>query len=434
MFVKRTIKDLIYCVFLSFFIALCFCCVLHFQSSLKLFLIIFTGCFINTYFSFLIFKTRLIEESAEREDKLKQQIEYGANHLSTIINNLPLIAYVIDKDYKFMTGNIEALNFFGVVKGLNFKKLTGDIFEEDTMELIREENEFIEQNKKPFVTDKLIKLKNGTQNWYKIRKVPIFDKHDNVSGFVIFGRDIEIEKAAQKQRETYISTLSHDLKIPTLAQIRALELLEAETMGPVNKEQHEIIKATLDSCRFMYEMLSTILSTYKYENKDISLSYEKIQVLKLIDECFDKSFKLMDNKNIHAKVIAKEKFFTLYADKKEMKKAFENLISHCVSSAYENTEIVVEIKKVNDCKNIYLSIGFESPYLSSDALEILFKKYTTSAEKFDKVGSGLSLYLAKQIIDAHHGNIHVESKESNYNTYIIELPCINECKLSAMKC
>ena len=51
-----------------------------------------------------------------------------------------------------------------------------------------------------------------------------------------------------------------------------------------------------------------------------------------------------------------------------------------------------------------------------------------------KVGCGLGLYLAKQIINAHNGIIYAESKESNYNIYNIELPCINECKISAMTC
>ena len=64
----------------------------------------------------------------------------------------------------------------------------------------------------------------------------------------------------------------------------------------------------------------------------------------------------------------------------------------------------------------------------------MFRMYTTSAEKMDKVGSSLSLYLAKQIINAHNGKINVESKKSNYNNYSIEIPCINECKLSAIAC
>lgn len=101
--------------------------------------------------------------------------------------------------------------------------------------------------------------------------------------------DIDFEKIAFLQRESFISTINHDLKIPILAQIRALELLTEEKMGNLNNGQKELINLTLDSCRSMYEMLSEILTAYKYENKDIILDYENINILKFVEEFFNKS-------------------------------------------------------------------------------------------------------------------------------------------------
>uniref|UniRef100_UPI004025C157 PAS domain-containing protein n=1 Tax=Candidatus Stercorousia sp. TaxID=3048886 RepID=UPI004025C157 len=225
------------------------------------------------------------------------KIESKSSHLTTIINNLPLIAFIIDKNYKFVTGNIEALKFFNVTKQEQFRKLSLDVFERKTMELIKEENDLIKKNKKTFVTDREVRLKDGKQQWLRIRKVPILDKKDNVDSLVVFGRSINTERAAQKQRETYISTLSHDLKIPTLAQIRALELLVNEKMGKINDQQRELLNLTLDSCYCMYDMLSTLLTTYKFENNDIVLNYEKIQMLKVLDESFSKYLREIKHKN-----------------------------------------------------------------------------------------------------------------------------------------
>lgn len=250
--------------------------------------------------------------------------------------------------------------------------------------------------------------------------------------FIIYTKNIEVQKIETQQRETYISTLNHDLKIPTLAQIHALQLLSDEKIGKINKRQREIINLTLDSCTYMYDMLSTILSTYRYENRDISLCCEKIQMLKLIDECFSKSTNSLQNKNLQVRIKAKDKFFTVFADRNQIKKAFENIIGHCISSAGKNTQIICEIHKDNN--NINLMFAFENPYVTSRSIKNLFKKYTTSAEKFDKVGSSLELYLAKQIISAHKGTINIENKYDNYNIYKIELPCINECKLSMLRC
>ena len=94
----------------------------RYSVELVVFILFFSA--LSTFFTVYIFKNQFIAENEERENKLKQQIEYNACHFSTIINNLPLIAYIINKDYKFITGNSEALKFFGDIENCHFRKLT----------------------------------------------------------------------------------------------------------------------------------------------------------------------------------------------------------------------------------------------------------------------------------------------------------------------
>ena len=345
---------------------------------------------------------------------------------------MPVIAYIVDTNYNIKACNSETLRYFGIKKGEDgqINQLSEEIFERDTMEQMKEENELIVKTKKTFVTERPIKLKNGKQNWFIIRKVPILDADENVTKFVVFGRNIDVERDAQRQRETYISTLSHDLKIPTIAQIRALELIVNGSMGTITQEQKEILDLTLESCYSMYDMLSTILTTYKYENNDVILNYEKIQMLKLLDDTFLKFGKHLHNKNIQVKVSARNKYISVYADKLQMKKAFENLIDFCVSNAYKDTVICCEIEKDAILNSVNISLLYESPYANPNSINNMFEMYTTSAEKFNKVGSSLNLYLAKRIITAHSGTINVETKQSSYSKCSIELPCFTECAVA----
>lgn len=231
-----------------------------------------------------------------------------------------------------------------------------------------------------------------------------------------------METIAKRQRDTYISTLNHDLKIPTIAQIRALELLLDESMGSINSAQKEIINSTLDSCRYMYEMLSTITNTYKYENKDYILNFEKIKLLRFVDECFENSSKRIRNKGVKVILRSKDTRLNIFADKIQLKKALENIIEYSILNTYENTNIICELKKSHSRENIFISLIFKAPYISTEKLKNMFNMYSTPAEKMDKVGSGLSLYLAKQIIEAHNGTITVDSYEKNFSVYNITLP------------
>ena len=82
----------------------------------------------------------------------------------------------------------------------------------------------------------------------------------NAAGFVL---KISENELLQKQRESFVASLSHDLKNPTIAQIRAIELILKGNFGQISSEQREIIQMVLDSCRYMKAMLVNILKHTK---------------------------------------------------------------------------------------------------------------------------------------------------------------------------
>lgn len=429
---KLILKNSSYIIFMATFCVISVCCIFDFKYFSNVFCLALIISTINAIIFFHVYKKKYVEAKEKNEKRLKEEIQNSAKNMSTMLNNIPMLVYIVDTDDNIVACNTETLDYFDIRVGSNrqIDQLSDNIFERGTMEQMRKENELIIKNKNTFVAERPIKLKNGKQNWFMIRKVPILDATDNVSSFVVFARNIDAEQNAKRQRETYISTLSHDLRIPTIAQIRALELVVSGNMGGINEEQKEILSLTLDSCYCMYDMLSTILSTYKYENNDVILNFEKIHMAKLLDDSFAKVRKILQSKNIHVKVLAKDKFVSLYADKHQMHKAFENLVDFCVSNAYEDTTITCDISKDINNNSIKVALLYESPYADPETLNNMFEMYTTSAQKFNKVGSSLNLYLAKQIINAHGGNINVETKQSSYSKCSIKLPCFSECKVA----
>ena len=75
-----------------------------------------------------------------------------------------------------------------------------------------------------------------------------------------------------KEKVTYITILSHDLKIPTIAQIRALELLINGHFGELSKDQKEILHLILESCKSLYKVILTLLITCNLEEEIIKQS------------------------------------------------------------------------------------------------------------------------------------------------------------------
>ncbi len=73
-------------------------------------------------------------------------------------------------------------------------------------------------------------------------------------------------KKEQSEKEIFAAILAHGLKTPTIAQIRSLELLLSEALGAFNDEQKELLYQTLESCRYMYNMINNAIFAYRMED------------------------------------------------------------------------------------------------------------------------------------------------------------------------
>ena len=343
-----------------------------------------------------------------KNEHLKKTLHNKHRQLTTLLNTLPMVAYLKNTDSDYLIGNFSPESSYIQKYRLRHRKK------------IQSEDKQIIDEKKPLSYEIQIKSDDGSMLWHRIYKSPILDKDNNVSGITVLIKNIEDEKNLQSQRETYVATLSHDLKTPTIAQIRALELLLSKDTGEINKDQEELLKLTLDSCKYMFEMVATLLSTYKYENGEIILNYDYFDMNELIENCLNEISQLSGEKGhtVIFKPNAAEKI--LYADKIQVKRIIMNLLSNSLTYAYPDTELLITSEKIGG--NLRVCVKNRSPYMPEHVLATIFNKYVTHAEKFNKVGAGLGLYLSKQIVQAHGGKIITKSFKDNQCIFGFDIP------------
>ena len=225
----------------------------------------------------------------------------------------------------------------------------------------------------------------------------------------------------EKQRDIFISTLTHDLKNPLQAQISSMELLNSGMFGKLNDEQKEMLDLTIESAKYMREMLCTILTTYKYENGLIKLQKENFDVDNLIRICIRENFALAGEKKIkfNYKCHLKDNEKFLYGDPKQIRRVIGNIINNGISYAFPNTEFEIKIYKRTD--TFIFEFKNNSPMIDEKLERRLFDKYTsTSAGNID-INSGLGLYLARRVVEAHNGKIY-HTGYSDCNIFTFEIP------------
>jgi len=367
-----------------------------------------------------VFGALIIARDITQEEILKDEIKDQEQMLRSVLLGMPIPTYLKDLDGNVFYENKMAMDFLGLSDSDDANKWN---YEEKRADEIKNEDNEIVNSCECISREKLITLKNNDKRWFKVTKCPIINHEKKVIGICSVARDIDAEKTAAEQRETFVATLTHDLKTPTIAQIKALDLLLNDQMGPLNDEQRELLLLTKDSCNFMYEMLSTLLTTYKYENGDYVLNYEKCNLITITEEVINEFESMIKEKNITIRINKKGNTFDTDCDKMQIKRVLTNILGNGISYAYNDTEILVTVKQNRN--NIGIEIKNKSSYINPETMENLFKKYVSHAAKFNKVGFGLGLYLSKQIIDAHQGKIYAKSFADNHNIFGFILPLEN---------
>lgn len=350
---------------------------------------------------------------------LKDSLELSNSQLVTLLNNTPIFAYIVDTSGKYVLGNDRANRLF--LKGEDVLsqgeriQFNPDVFKEEVML----EDCIVLANHQNLHFEKKFPTLDGDTHWYSINKTPLFDDNGNLYAISTFGRSIEQEKRISEQRETYIATLSHDLKTPTIAQVRALELMLSGQFGEFNQEQKDMLKLTLDSCNYMYDMVYTLLSTYKFENGDISLNFSSFNFTKVVKESIKELMNLAEENYITIE-FGDFQPVVITADRIEMKRVVVNLLSNAINYAFQNSRIYISCLKVGN--NIEFSVKNSSPYIEPSVMNGLFRKYVTHSDKFNKVGVGLGLYLSKKIVEAHGGKIIAKSFKNQSNIFGFSIP------------
>ena len=243
---------------------------------------------------------------------------------------------------------------------------------------------------------------------------------NKIEGYVLILRDVTAHKEIEQQKETFVATLTHDLKTPVRAQMRALEMLVNEKFGKVNDSQKDIIEETLNSNKYMFGMVDNLLATYRYENKSVNIQKHYFNVNDLIKNCYDQLKYLANDKKQTINFDFEKETLDLFADSLEIKRVIINLLSNAVNYTGEYGQIIISSRLKNDM--VIISFIDNGKGISQEEISTLFNKYQSFAKKFRQVGTGLGLYLSKQIIESHNGTISVISEEGSGSVFTIKLP------------
>ena len=364
-----------------------------------------------------------VSRDVTREENLKTRLLEKNYQLNTLLENLPLLVYMKDKNRNLVVANNESRNF--VLNGIDSYSGGVEIDMKDALPEVENEDNYVLQNKKHLRKEKVVKGSDGKQHWYKIHKAPILTSNNEINGLVAIAKNIDADKKLEHQRDLFLATLSHDLKNPLQAQISSLEMLYREYYGKIDEGHQEVMALIIESAKYMKDMLCTLLKTCKQNNGIIQLVYSRFDILSLMAKSIREVRDLGKIKNVeirfNSKLTEDEKL--MYADENQLRRVIGNMLNNAINYAFENSVVDISIKLENgfyvfDFKN-------ESEEISESLKVNIFDKYVCGNPLESNSGVGLGLYFCRKILEAHEGTISLDNIGTK-NTFSIKIPKLDE--------
>ena len=225
----------------------------------------------------------------------------------------------------------------------------------------------------------------------------------------------ELKRQMQLQ-EDFVSTISHELRTP-LGFIKgySTSLLRADTRWDA-ETQREFLTIIDEEADRLSLLIENVLESARLQSKTLPLRFQPLRLDAVLRDVVTRIRTRYKDLDISMDLSPVPQ---ISGDGVRIAQVFENLFTNAVKYA-PGAPITVTLKQSGDHMDI--SISDRGPGVTPDALPLIFERFYRVRSEKTVTGSGLGLYICRQIIQAHRGKIWAESTPGEGITFFIELP------------
>lgn len=252
-----------------------------------------------------------------------------------------------------------------------------------------------------FLTDEAIPV--------EINFASLTNEYSDEEKFVGVIRNFSVQKETERLRDDFIATLTHDLRTPLLAAIQTLKFFLDGSLGEITEQQKVLLSTMLQSNEDLLGLVNALLEVYRFESGKLSLCKTIFNIKDLVCQCYDELEPLSKKKDIEFNLDCQiDDDLLIDADRAEIKRVITNLCGNALN--YTNKGGAIDIHVKSQSGDIIFSVSDNGNGIPKEDLPHLFKRFSQGTSKKRSTGTGLGLYLSRQIVEAHGGKIWVESK------------------------
>jgi two-component system, NarL family, sensor kinase len=231
---------------------------------------------------------------------------------------------------------------------------------------------------------------------------------------------LHAQVALAKVRSDFTEALTHDLKTPLLGAIEMVRFLNSGKFGEVTPAQTQIFETLRKSHANSLKIVQMLLDVFHNDASGLKLELARVNLVEIAQESMEAIAALAASREIEIRMEVTDSFahFWLRADALQLERVFVNLLANAIDHSIRGNEIeLILAAPLHTCIVKVLDCG---EGINPADLPHLFERFYQGDRL--STGSGLGLYLSRQIIEAHCGKIWAENRTPKGAMFGFELP------------
>jgi len=353
------------------------------------------------------------------EEERKKTEAIVANFIDPII--------VIDNENRIELFNTSAKSVFGLINDdigkiisnqnnysmENFKKIIHKKYEVTTTDANRKKN--------PNEEELVINYANQELT-YKIITAAVRDSQNNNLGVMKIFYNLTQEKMLDKLKSEFISIAAHQLRTPLSAIKWVIKMVLDGDVGEITEEQKKFLSKGYQSNERIIALVNDMLNVSRIEEGRFAYSYQKENFEEALKIVLDSLKNRVEKKNIKLEVKKQNKIPMVFMDKTKMVLVLQNLIENAVKYTPEFGKITIKLESGKQFLKV--KIKDNGVGIPKKDQEKMFSKFfrADNVVRMQTEGSGLGLFIVKNVIQKHGGDITFTSEEGMGTEFVFTLP------------
>ncbi len=261
---------------------------------------------------------------------------------------------------------------------------------------------------------------NQADVYFMPRVILLRDDHGVAFGTAVILEDITHLRQMSEMKSNLVSTVSHELKTPLTGLRLSAYLLEERSLGPLNETQLDLVTNARQAADRMLSMLNDFLNLTRLEESVPTLNLKVVPPEKLVAQAIEVTSALAHESGIKVLTGNIAGFPSVLVDPERIAHVFNNLIGNAIKYSPALGEVLVSVEKL-EAHRVRFSVRDKGPGIPHQYQSRIFEKFYRVPDSI-RSGTGLGLAIAREIVEAHGGEIGLSSAPGEGSEFYVLLP------------